>query len=346
MHRPVGVSRDFLDADGNNVWGDIGLDALDAAGIAWEYLEENTAELTPGQIEGRPGVIFAAPAVTMNTFAGVTEPPLVLARFGVGYDSVDLPACTANSVAVTITPDGARRPVSTAALTMILASLHNLGAKDRLLRRGEWDRRTEWMGRGLTGTTIGLIGLGNTSTDLVELLKPFGSTVIAYDPYCPPERAEALGVRLAGIADVAAASDVVVVMAVLTDETFHLINSDFLAQMKPVARLVNVSRGPIVDEAALIDALRSGTIAGAALDVFETEPLSIDSALVGMDNVILTPHSIAWTDEMSLGNGGSAVRAVIDAIESRAPQFVVNRDVLTKPEFQARLTRQQSDVRS
>jgi phosphoglycerate dehydrogenase-like enzyme len=170
MHRPVGVSRDFLDADGNNVWGDIGLDALDAAGIAWEYLEENTAELTPEQIEGRPGVIFAAPAVTADTFAGVTEPPLVLARFGVGYDAVDLPACTANAVAVTITPDGARRPVSTAALTMILASLHNLGAKDRLLRRGEWDRRTEWMGRGLTGTTIGLIGLGNTSTDLVELL--------------------------------------------------------------------------------------------------------------------------------------------------------------------------------
>ena len=346
MHRPVGVSRDFLDADGNNVWGDIGLDALDAAGIEWEYLEENTAELTPGQIEGRPGVIFAAPAVTKSTFAGVTEPPLVLARFGVGYDAVDLPACTANSVAVTITPDGARRPVATAALTMILASLHNLSAKDRLLRRGEWNRRTEWMGRGLTGTTVGLIGLGNTSTDLVELLKPFGTEILAYDPYCPPERAEAIGVQLAGLSDIAAAADVVVVMAVLTDETFHLINSDFLAQMKPVARLVNVSRGPIVDEAALIEALKNNTIAGAALDVFESEPLTMDSALIDMDNVILTPHSIAWTDEMSLGNGGSAVRAIIDTLGSKAPQFIVNRDVLTKPEFQSRLARQQTNVRS
>jgi len=345
MQRPVGVSRDFLGDDGKNVWGDIGLGALDAAGIAWEYLDEYTAELTPAQIDGRPGVIFAAPTVTKTTFAGVQSPPLVLARFGVGYDAVDLQACTDNSVAVTITPDGARRPVSTAALTMILASLHNLSAKDRLLRRGEWDSRTQWMGRGLTGITIGLIGLGNTSTDLVELLRPFGTEVVAYDPYCPAERAEALGVRLSNLDDIAQTADVVVVMAVLTDETFHLINSPFLAKMKPNARLVNVSRGPIVDENALITALQRGTIAGAALDVFETEPLSPDSPLAVMDNVILTPHCVAWTDEMSLGNGSSAVRAIVDALSAKAPQFVVNRDVLTQPGFQARLERQETGAR-
>jgi phosphoglycerate dehydrogenase-like enzyme len=135
-------------------------------------------------------------------------------------------------------------------------------------------------------------------------------------------------------------------MAVLTNETFHLINGAFLANMKPSARLVNVSRGPIVDENALITALQRGSIAGAALDVFETEPISMDSPLVVMDNVILTPHSVAWTDEMSLGNGGSAVRAIVDALSAKAPQFVVNRDVLTQRGFQARLERQETGARS
>lgn len=345
MDRPVGISRDFLGPDGKNVWGDIGLAGLDEAGIAWEYLAEDLPELTPEQIDGRPAVIFANPSVTAKTFEGVAEAPLVLARFGVGYDAVDLDACTEHSVAVTITPDGARRPVSTAALTMILASLQNLVAKDRILRRGEWDRRTEWMGRGLTGRTVGLVGLGNTSTDLVELLKPFQARVLAYDPYCPHGRAGDLGVALVDLGELAAHSDVVVVMAVLTEETRHLVSTEFLDLMKPTAHLVNVSRGPIVDEAALIDALTSGSIAAAALDVFEKEPIDSDNPLVSMDNVVLAPHSIAWTDEMSLGNGTSAVRAVIDAVSGAAPRFVVNRAVLEQDAFNERLRQATAKVK-
>ncbi|MDQ4489793.1 NAD(P)-dependent oxidoreductase [Sinomonas sp. ASV486] len=340
MQRPVGISRDFLDPGGNNVWGDIGLAGLDEAGIPWEYLPEDLPELTPEQVDGRPAVIFANPAVTARTFDGVAEPPLVLARFGVGYDSVDLDACTANGVAATITPDGARRPVATAALTMILASFHNLIAKDRIIRRGDWDRRTEWMGRGLTGRTVGLIGLGNTSTDLVELLRPFQTKVLAYDPYCPAQRATDLGVELVGLDDLAAGADVVVVMTVLTDETRHLVSTSFLNRMKATAHLVNVSRGPIVDEAALTDALRNGTITAAALDVFESEPVAAQNPLLDMDNVILTPHSVAWTDEMSLGNGSSAVQAVIDALNGTAPKYVVNRPVLEQEAFLGRLRSQ------
>lgn len=326
--RPVGISRDFLNAEGENVWGDIGLSGLDEAGIAWEYLPDDVAVLRPEDIDARPAVLFAAPAVDATTFAGVSSPPLVLARFGVGYDAVDLDACTAAGVAVTITPDGARRPVATAAIGMLLGGLLNLGIKDRLVREDRWDERTSWMGRGLTGTTVGVVGFGSTGTDLARLLAPFGIELLAYDPYCPLARAEEFGAELVSREDLASRCDAIVVMAVLTPETHHLIDADFFARMKPTATLVNVARGPIIDEDALIAALQNGLLRAAALDVFEAEPLAVDSPLRSMDNVLLSPHCVGWTDEMSLGNGRSAVRAIVDAVAGSTPAFVVNRGVL------------------
>jgi D-3-phosphoglycerate dehydrogenase len=333
----VGVSRDFLDADGRNVWGDIRLGDLDAAGVDWDYLPRGTAELLAPDIEGLDAVLFAGPAVTTRTFAGVTRPPLLLSRFGVGYDAVDLDACTRSGVLVTITPDGARRPVATAALTLLLSVLHNVTAKDRLVREGRWSEKEQWMGLGLTGRRIGLLGLGNTARDLVGLLRPFEVEVIAYDPYCPPETAVELGVRLADADTVMTEADAVIVMCVLTEETFHLVDARRLALMKPSAVLLNVARGPIVDESALIEALRAGRVRGAGLDVFETEPPDAGNPLLGMDNVVLSPHSLAWTDEMSTGNGGSAVRAILDVATGRLPRFVVNRDVLGHPYLSERL---------
>lgn len=337
MTKPIGISRDFLGRDGANLWGDIGLGRLDDLATPWEYLPEVTTELTPEQIDGRPAVIFAAPAVTEDTFTGVAESPLVLARFGVGFDAVDLAACTAHDVAVTITPDGARRPVATAALTLILGTLQNVSLKDRLVREGRWAENSLWMGLGLTGMTVGLVGFGSTATDLVNLLGPFQTKILAYDPYCPPERAEELGAKLAPLQEVAASADVLVVMAGLTPETFHLVNADLLATMKPTAVIVNVARGPIVDEEALIEALSSGVIRGAGLDVFEVEPLPASSPLISMDNVLLSPHSIAWTDEMSRGNGASAIQAALDVLTGRVPRFVVNKDVLERESFQLKL---------
>ncbi len=152
----VGVSRDFLDADGRNVWGDIRLGELDAAGVDWHYLPRSTAELLAADVDGLDAVLFAAPAVTERTFAGATRPPLLFARFGVGHDTVDLDACTRHGALVTITPDGARRPVATATLTLLLAVLHNLTAKDRLVRERRWAEKERWMGFGLTGRRVGL----------------------------------------------------------------------------------------------------------------------------------------------------------------------------------------------
>jgi phosphoglycerate dehydrogenase-like enzyme len=333
----VGVSRDFLDAHGRNVWGDIRLGELDAAGVGWHYLPRDTDELLAADVDGLDAVLFAAPAVTERTFAGATRPPALFARFGVGYDTVDLDACTRHGALVTITPDGARRPVATAALALLLAVLHNLAAKDRLVRQGRWAEKEQWMGLGLTGRRVGLLGLGNTARDLVGLLRPFEVDVVAYDPYCPAETARDLGVRLAEADTVMAEADAVIVMCALTEETRHLVDARRLSLMKPTAVLLNVARGPIVDESALVEALRLRRVRAAGLDVFETEPPAPGHPLLDLDNVILSPHALAWTDEMSAGNGGSAVRAVLDVAAGRVPQFVVNRAVLDEPRLVDRL---------
>jgi phosphoglycerate dehydrogenase-like enzyme len=333
----VGVSRDFLDAHDRNVWGDIRLGELDAAGVDWHYLARDTDELLAADVDGLDAVLFAAPAVTERTFAGAARPPALFARFGVGYDTVDLDACTRHGALVTITPDGARRPVATAALTLLLAVLHNLAAKDRLVREGRWAEKEQWMGLGLTGRRVGLLGLGNTARDLVGLLRPFEVDVVAYDPYCPPETARDLGVRLADADTVMAEADAVIVMCALTEETHHLVDARRLSLMKPTAVLLNVARGPIVDEAALVEALRRRRIRAAGLDVFETEPPAPGHPLLALDNVILSPHALAWTDEMSAGNGGSAVRAVLDVAAGRVPRFVVNRAVVDEPRLVDRL---------
>lgn len=324
----VGLSRDFLDSTGRNVWGDIGLAELDAAGVEYRYLDEDVDELRPCDIAEFDAVLFARPAVTEATFAGPGPFPKLLARFGVGYDTVDLDACTRNGVLVTITPDGARRAVATAALTMILAGLQHVVVKDRIVRSGDWSPRVKFMGRGLTGKTVGFIGLGNTATDLLTLLEPFRCRIVASSPGIKPEWAAEHGVTMTDATGVFEASDVIVVMAALNAATHHLVNAELLAKVRPGALLVNVARGPIVDEAALVEALRSGPLGGAALDVFETEPLPADSPLIGLDNVVLAPHCLAWTDEMSIGNGSSAIRAILAVRDGGTPQFVVNRQVL------------------
>ncbi|MBT8162896.1 dehydrogenase [Arthrobacter sp. GN70] len=330
------MSADFLDSTGTNVWGNIGLAGLDQAGLAWEYMHDPAPALTPEQMEKYDAILYAAPAVTAESFAGVVNPPLILARFGVGYDAVDLDACTAAGTIATITPDGARGPVATATLSMLLSVMHHTVTKDRLVRKQRWDLRENFMGTGLTGKTIGLLGVGNTGGELIRLLAPFGVRSVGYDPYCPPARASELGVELMDLQDVAAQCDALIVMAVLTEQTRHIVNAAILDRMKPTAIVINMARGPIINESDLIAALASGRIAGAGLDVFEEEPVT--NELLDLDNVTLSPHCLSWTDEMSLGNGGSCVRAIVDVANGRTPQFVINRDVLETATFRDRFT--------
>ena len=332
----VGLSHDFTSEAESTSWGDIGLAALTAAGVDVDVLPRDDGTLTSQHVEGYDAVLFAAPSITSETVTG-DRPPMLLARFGVGLDQVDLQACTAAGVAVTITPDGARRAVATAALTLILAVGHNLLPKDRLVRACRWEDKVGLRGRGLTGRRVGTVGLGNVALELFELLAPFKTENLAADPFRTAQQAAEHGVRLVQLDQLFRECDVIVVTASLTKDTYHAINRHRLSLMPSHAIIVNVARGPIVDTDALVDALRNGDIAGAGLDVVDPEPLPVGHPLLSMSNVVLSPHALAWTDEMALGNGRSAIRAILDVRNGRAPEHLANPDVLVRPSFRARI---------
>ncbi len=336
----VGLTRDFLRPDGTLGFGDIGLSLLDQApGLTWEFLAENTTELRPDQVADYDAIIVLAPRITAKTLEGADRLTL-LARFGVGYDSVDVDACTANGVMLTITPDGVRRPVAASILLFILALSYKLLAKDRLTREGRWAEKLNYMGEGVTGKTLGLIGLGNIGRETFLLAQPLGMRHIAYDPYVSKEQAAAIGVELVDdLETLLRQADFVSINCALTPETHHLINAERLALMKPTAYLINAARGPIVDQQALTRALQERRIAGAALDVFEQEPPDPDDPILKLDNVIVTPHGICWTDECFRGNGVSCCEAILDVAAGRIPRYVVNRAVLQSPKLQAKLRR-------
>lgn len=325
----VGLTADFAPTEGQveSSWGPIGLDRLDELGIEWSFLPADDGTLTATDLAGFDAVVVGAPAVTAASVSG-THPPRVVARFGVGYDSVDLEACTAAGVAVTITPDGARRPVAAATVAMVLALTHHVVVKDRLVRESRWSDRMAWMGVGVNGRTLGMVGIGNIGSETAALLRPFGLEVVAYDPWADEGRVSEVGARLVSLEELLTISDIVVLTAALTPQTHHLIDAEALTQMKPGAFLVNMARGPLIDTDALVSALTSGDLGGAGLDVFEDEPLPADHRLLELDNVLLSPHSLAWTDELALGNGRSALRAVEMAITGRVPDHLVNPDVL------------------
>src|SRR5262249_10333394 len=210
---------------------------------------------------------------------------------------VDVPACTTAGVLLTITPEGVRRPVAVAALTFLLALSHKLLIKDRLTRSGRWSERLDHNGQGVTGRTLGIIGLGNIGPELATLARPLGLAVIGHDPWVDAEAAAQAGVAVLPLEEVLRRSDYVCVCCALTPETRHLLNADRIALMKPTAYLINVARGPIVDQGALYEALRDGKIPGAGLDVFEQEPVAAAVPILGLENVIRAPHALSWADE-------------------------------------------------
>jgi D-3-phosphoglycerate dehydrogenase len=328
----VAVTADFLKSDGTCGFGDIGLELFDRADIEWEFLRESFAEVPSRVARDYDGLLLLGPRLTAASLAG--EPRLkIVARFGVGYDNVDVPACTAAGVLLTITPEGVRRPVAVAALTLLLALSHKLLVKDRLTRAGRWAEKLDYNGQGVTGRTLGILGLGNIGAELAALARPLGLALLAHDPWAKPEAAGALGVRLVALEELLAGADYVCVCCALTEGTRHLLNAERLALMKPNAYLINVARGPIADQQALTAALCRGRIAGAGLDVFETEPIDPHDPLLELDNVILSPHALCWTDECFGANGRSAIGSLIDVAAGRLPKHVVNRAALEHPRW-------------
>ncbi len=320
----VGLSRDILASSGEPSFGNAALALLnDEPRIDWEFLPESVAEITPDIMARYDALYVNSPRVGAASVARADLRVRIVARHGVGYDSVDVPALAAKGVIATNTPVAVRRPVAVAALTFIFALAGRLVVKDRLTRSGRWNERTSHMGLGLTTRTLGVIGAGGIGRELLALARPFGWKMLAADPYVDPAAVAALGASCVPLEQLLRESDFVVATVLLNDATRHLMNAQRFAQMKRSSYFINLSRGPIADEAALIAALRGGSIAGAGLDVFEQEPVASDNPLLAMDNVLVTPHALCWTDECFDAIAREGLGCIVDFANGRTPKSVI-----------------------
>ncbi|MGH7712533.1 MAG: hydroxyacid dehydrogenase [Gemmatimonadaceae bacterium] len=247
--------------------------------------------------------IAGADAVLVRSATKITRDSLsradrlkVIGRAGVGVDTIDVDAATERGIPVLTAPAG--NTISAAELTMalLLALARRVPAADRSMRAGEWDRKS-FTGVELYGKTLGLVGAGRIGGEVATRARAFGMRVIVFDPFLTPERVDALGVETAGFEDLLERADVLSVHVPLSPQTEGLIGEAQLARLKPTAFVLNVARGGVVDEDALLRALKSKRIAGAALDVYSAEPLPADHPFRSLPNVILTPHLGASTAE-------------------------------------------------
>jgi D-3-phosphoglycerate dehydrogenase len=220
-----------------------------------------------------------------------------IGRFGLGVDNIDVPAAAARGIVVTYVPDYCMQEVSDHAMALLLALARKVPYSNKLVQAGRWEMPVVAPLRRLEGQVLGLFGFGNIPRAVAPKAKAFGLKVVAYDPYATKEVFASAGVESVSFDDLLARSDFISVHAPLLPATRGLVNAAAFAKMKKGALIVNTARGPLIDETALIAALDSGHLGGAALDVVTTEPLAKDSPLIGRDNVILTPHTAFYSVE-------------------------------------------------
>lgn len=240
----------------------------------------------------------------------------VVTRFGVGTDNFDLQAMREMGIQVGVIAN--YNAVAEFALTLILSVMKNLPRYDHVVREGKWSR---FQMRELTGKTVGLVGFGRIGRRLAELLSGFGVTILAYDPYMNEEAAKERKVQSVSLEELLEQSDVVSLHLPSTKETHHLINAENIARMKNGAYLINTARGALVDEQAVFDALNSGKLSGAALDVFEKEPVTEANPLFGLENTVLAPHVSALTFETNYNGGLICAESIIRVAQGQKPVY-------------------------
>ncbi|HWB72623.1 MAG TPA: phosphoglycerate dehydrogenase [Egibacteraceae bacterium] len=288
----------------------IGLDKAELADVIGRY----------DAVVVRSGTVIDADAIAAGSNLKV------IARAGIGLDNVDVRAATARGVLVCNAPQSNVISAAEHTVALLLALARNIPQADRSLRAGQW-RRSAFQGMELHGKTLAILGLGRIGTLVAQRASAFGMRLVAYDPYVSDERAHRIGVELVGgVAELCRLADVLTVHLPKTPETVGIIGEAELRSMKPTARVVNTARGGIVDERALYTALVEGWIAGAALDVFSTEPMT-DSELFTLDNVVVTPHLGASTTEAQDKAGTMVAQAVVAALRGEFVPSAVNVQV-------------------
>lgn len=336
----VALTGDFVAEDGSARYRDLGLSIFEGHDqIEVVPFAEHRPQIGPDQIGAAQGVIVLTPAVTANSLSQ-SQDLMAIGRFGVGYDAVDVAACTRADVVAFIAAGAVDRSVAEATIAWMLALTHHVHVKDMLVRSGDWNQRSRFMGCELRGRTLGVIGLGGIGKALVRLLQGFGmETPLAFDPFLDPQTAQSIGVRLVSLGELLAGADFVSIHCPLNERTRNLIGARELALMKPTAYLLNTARGGIVNEEALYQALKNNRLAGAGIDCFEQEPIAGPHRFGEFHNVLLAPHCIAWTDEMFRDIGRAVCRGMLDLSLGQRPRGVLNPEVFERDSFRKKWAR-------
>ena len=250
-----------------------------------------------------------------------------IVRLGIGYDSVDVAAATEQGILVCNSPTYCVDDVADHSVALLLGSVRHIARQDRWIRDGRWDRTGARPARRVKGCTLGLVGFGRIARAVAERVSGFGLTILAHDPFVDGEAMAVWGVQKADLDELLARSDFVSIHCPLTEESHHLLDNRAFGLMKDGVFVVNTSRGPIIEQAALAEALESGKVWGAGLDVFEWEPLPLDSPLRSFDNVILTPHVSANSEESVADLYRAGCEIAVAVAQSRWPRGVVNPEV-------------------
>lgn len=338
MNRRVtlGITRDMFDPDGKLTIPGPGLELLnEMPEIDCRMFDQFLPEVAAEQVHGCDMVVSGAAQWTERSLVG-NDQLLALLYTGVGYDHIDVEALTNAGVMFCSAPDAVRRPMACTVITFILALATRLMAKDRITRQGRWTEQKAYHGEGLMGKTLGSIGIGNIGHEVFILARPFDMRHLACDPYTTHEAVADVGVDLVDMDTLLTESDFLSISVPLNGETHHLVGEGELRKMKSTAYLINTSRGPVVDEAALIQALQQGWIRGAGIDVFEQEPVDPDNPILQMDNVIVSPHCLGHTDEYFKLAWSGKLRQAAQILQGEIPAAVVNTEVLERKEFQTK----------
>lgn len=324
-----------------------------ATDIAWPapeaeipVLAEAGAELVlaeTGEEEELVGMVGDADAILtcwkLVTARVIDAAPgcLVISRYGIGLDNIDIEHATENGIIVTNVPTYCVEEVSDHAIALILALARKTPLYDRTLKGGTYDRETGPAMRRLATQVVGVVGMGNIGRRAAQKARGVGFTVIAWDPAVSPVEARQEGVELVGFEELLERADFVTLHAPLCDATHHMMSTDEFRRMKRTGYVVNTSRGPLIDEEALAAALETGEITGAGLDVFEQEPTDPHSAVVNHPNVVATPHAAFLSTESLAELQQTAARHVTDVLLGRKPGNIVNPKVLASRNLRARV---------
>jgi D-3-phosphoglycerate dehydrogenase len=311
---------------------------LAAAGInllraqpGWEVIQSNPKDF-PQHLATADALIVRS-AVTVDASVLSKAPQLrVIGRAGVGVDNVDLPAATAAGVLVMNTPGGNAVSVAEQTLALMLSLARSIPQASASTKSGKWEKK-KFMGTELRGKTLGIVGLGSIGREVVKRAKAFEMRIIATDPFVNAQTAKDVGVDLVDLPALYAQSDYITLHTALTPESQHMLSQDAFKKMKKGVRIINCARGELIEQSALREALESGQLAGAALDVFEKEPPAPDEPLLKLDNFVATPHIGGSTEEAQEIVGFRIAEQIVEFLRDGAALNAVNMPAMTPEQY-------------